>query len=326
MSGRDTLTYNRTAGILAQVNHLRTGIRLLVVVCHSYGIEFGCRVVTCQDAGRIFPGNCRTGFHLCPGQFAVYPFAVATFRHEVIYTALALGITRIPVLDSAVFHFGAVVHDNLHNSGMQLVFITHRCRTTFQVRNVRVIIRHNQRTFKLSRIAGIDTEIGRKFHRTAHTLRDIYERTVREHCGVQRSKEIVTVAYYRPHVFLHQIRMLPHRFAERAENNPLLHQCLLEGGLYGNGVHHGIHRHSAKSHLFFQRDSQLIKCFYQLRVYFFHALRPFFLLCRVSIVGNCLIINLRNTEMCPSRHLQRQPIAVRLQAELQQPFRFVLFR
>ena len=40
MPGGDTFTYNRTAGILAQMNHLRPGICLLIVVRYSYRIEF----------------------------------------------------------------------------------------------------------------------------------------------------------------------------------------------------------------------------------------------------------------------------------------------
>ena len=39
---------------------------------------------------------------------------------------------------------------------VQLVLVTHRSRTPFQIRNVRIIIRHNQGSFELPRIAGID--------------------------------------------------------------------------------------------------------------------------------------------------------------------------
>ena len=35
---------------------------------------------------------------------------------------------------------------------MQLIFIPHRSRTSFQIRNIRIIIRYNQRTLKLSRV------------------------------------------------------------------------------------------------------------------------------------------------------------------------------
>ena len=209
---------------------------------------------------------------------------------------------------------------------MQLIFIPHRRRTSFQIRNVRIVVRHNQRTFKLPRVTGIDTEIGGKFHRTTYPFRNIHERAVRKDSGVQRGKEIIPVTYHRAHIFLHQIGMFPHGFTERAKDNSFLHQRFLEGSLYGNGVHNGIHRHSAKSHLFLQRNTQFIKRLYQFRIDFLHALRSFFLLRRIGIIRNRLIVNFRDTEMCPSRHLQRQPVAVRFQSELQQPFRFVFFR
>ena len=66
MSGGDTFTYNRTAGVLAQMNHFRSGISLLIVVRYSYGIEFSGRVIARQNTGRVFPSDGRTGFHLCP--------------------------------------------------------------------------------------------------------------------------------------------------------------------------------------------------------------------------------------------------------------------
>ena len=83
---------------------------------------------------------------------------MATLRHKVIDTTPALGITGIPVLHGAVFHFCTVVHHNFHNGRVQLVLVTHRSRTPFQIRNVRIIIRHNQGSFELPRIAGIDAE------------------------------------------------------------------------------------------------------------------------------------------------------------------------
>ena len=73
-------------------------------------------------------------------------------------------------------------------------------------------------------------------------------------------------------------------------------------------------------------NTQFIECLYQFRIYFIHTLWSFFLLRRIGIVRNCLIIDLRNTEMCPSRHFQRQPMAIRFQSELQQPFGFIFFR
>ena len=308
------------------MNHLRTGICLLIIISHSHRIKLCCRVIACQYTGRILPRDRRTGFHLCPGQFAIHPFAVAAFRYKVVYPAFAFGISRIPVLNSTVFHFRTVMYHNLHDSRVQLIFIAHRCRTSLQIRHIRVIIRYNQRTFKLARITGIDTEIGRKLHRAAYSLRDINERTVREHSRVQSCKEVIPITNYRAHILLHKIRMFPYRLTKGAEYNALLHQCFFESGLYRYRVHHCIHSHSTQCHLFFQRNTQFIKCLYQFRIYFIHTLRSFFLLRRIGIVGNCLIIDFRNTEMGPCRHLQRQPMAVRFQSELQQPFGFIFLR
>ena len=181
VTGRNTFADNCTTGILTEMNHLRTCIRLLVVISHSHRIKFCCRIITCQDTGRIFPGNRRTGFHLCPGKFAIHSFAVTSLRHKIVYTAFTFGISRIPILNRTVFHFCTVMHDNLYNSSVQLILIPHRSRTSFQIRYIRIIIRHNQRTFKLSRVTGIDTEISRKLHRTTHPLRNIHKRTVGEY-------------------------------------------------------------------------------------------------------------------------------------------------
>ena len=53
-----------------------------------------------------------------------------------------------------------------------------------------VIIRNNQCTFKLTGISRIDTEIGGEFHRTTHSFRNIYKRSVTEHCRVQGCKKL----------------------------------------------------------------------------------------------------------------------------------------
>ena len=46
---------------------------------------------------------------------------------------LSLRITRIPVLDSGIFYFSLLVDNNLNDSRMKLVFISHRSRTSFQI-------------------------------------------------------------------------------------------------------------------------------------------------------------------------------------------------
>ena len=283
-SGRNTFADNSTAGILSKMNHLCTGICLLIVVGDRHTVKFRRRVVTGKDARGIFPGNGRTGFHLCPGQFAVYALAVPALRYKVIDAALTFGISRIPVLNGTVFHFGTVVYHNLHNSGVQLVFVTHRRRTSFQIGNIRIIIGYNQRSFKLPGIAGIDTEVSGQLHRAAYPFRYIDERTVGEYRGIQRRKEVITIPHDRAQILLHQIGMLAYSLAERTENNSLFHKRLLESRLYRHRVHYGIHRHTAQRHLFFQRNAQFIKGLDQLRVYLVHAFRAVLLLGRIGVV------------------------------------------
>ena len=251
----DTLTYNGTTGILTDVNHLGTRIGLLVVIRYSYRIEFGYRVVSGQDTARIFPRNGRTGFHLRPAQLTVYPLTMSTFGHKVVDTSLTFSITRIPVLYGRVFHFRTIVYHDFNDSCMKLVFVTLWSGTTFQIGYIAIIIGHDQRTFELTGIRRIDTEISRKFHRTTDTLRDIHERAVAEYRRVQGSIEIIAIVHYRTEVFLDQVRMFPNRLTERTEDDTLLHECFTESGLDRYRVHHGIHRHATERHLFFQRNT-----------------------------------------------------------------------
>ena len=64
MTGRNTFRHDRTFRILTQVDHLRSGICLLVIVGYSNRIELTDRIIAGQDTTRVFPGNGRTGFHL----------------------------------------------------------------------------------------------------------------------------------------------------------------------------------------------------------------------------------------------------------------------
>ena len=266
------------------MNHLRTGICLLIVISDRHTVKLCRRIITGKNTGRILPSNGRTCFHLRPRQFTVYSLAVAPLRHKVINSAFTFGITRIPILNSAILHLSAVMHYNLHNSGMQLVFVTHRRRTPLQIGNIRIIIRHNQSSFELSGVAGINPEISGQLHWTTHSLRNIDERAVGKYRRVQCRKEIITITHYRTQIFLNQIGMLTYSLAEGTEDDSLLHQRLLESGLYGYGVHYGIHCHTTQRHLFFQRDTQLIEGLDQLRIHLIHTLRTVLFLGRVGII------------------------------------------
>ena len=245
MTGRDTLGYDRTFRILTQMDHLRTRIGLLVIIGHGNRVKLTYRVITRQDTARIFPSDRRTGLYLRPRDLATLTFAQTSFRHEVIDTAFTFLITRIPVLYGRILHLSTLVRHDLHDSGMQLVLVTHRRRTSFQITYIRLIVSDNQGTLELSGISGIDTEIRTQLHRATYALRYINKRTVREHGRIQGGEEIITITNHAAQIFLHQVRMMLYSLAERTENNPLLREILLESSLHGNTIHHGVYRHSA---------------------------------------------------------------------------------
>ena len=55
--GRNALGDDGARCVFADMDHLGTGIGLLLQAGKSNGIEFTDRVVSLEDTGRIFPGN-----------------------------------------------------------------------------------------------------------------------------------------------------------------------------------------------------------------------------------------------------------------------------
>ena len=155
------------------MDHLRTRIGLLIVVRNSDAIELRLRVVATQDARGILPGNGTSRLYLCPGELGIHTTKITALCHKVEHTTLAVLVARIPVLYGGVFHLCPILDDNLYDGCVQLVLITHRSRTAFQIGDIGIIVGDDQRTLKLSRVTGVDAEIAAQFHRTAHALRDI---------------------------------------------------------------------------------------------------------------------------------------------------------
>ena len=175
MTSRDTLRDDGTLGILTHVNHLGTGIGLLIVVGNSYAVELSYRVVATQDTGRILPGNRRTRLYLSPAQLRVHTTQVTSLGYQIQHATLTMFITRIPVLNGRVLHLSIVLDNYLDNSRMKLILITHWRCTSLQVRNVGIIIGDDQCTLKLTGITGIDAEVTAQLHRAAYALRNINE-------------------------------------------------------------------------------------------------------------------------------------------------------
>ncbi len=183
-AGADAFADDRALGVLADVDHLGTGIGLLAVFGKSDGVEFADGVVTLQDEARIYPGEGGTCFHLRPGDLGVF-HALAALGDEVVDAAASgFRIAGIPVLDGGVFDGGAGEGDQFDDGGVKLVFIPLRGRATFEVAHLCAFIRDDERPFKLASAFGIDTEIGAKFHRAFDALGDIGEGAIGEDGGV----------------------------------------------------------------------------------------------------------------------------------------------
>ena len=91
---------------------------------------------------------------------------------------------------------------------MQLVLVAHRRRTALKIAHVAVVVGHDERALELARVAGVDAEVAAELHRTAHALGDVDERTVAEHGGVERRREIVAIRHHTAQILTYEVGML----------------------------------------------------------------------------------------------------------------------
>ena len=196
--GGDTFRNDPAPGIVTDMDHLCTGICLLIIIGNRYRIKLTYRTVSFQDSAGIFPGNSRTGLYLSPDQTGIFAPADSSFSNEIINSAFSILIPGIPILYRTVFHFCIFLDDDFHNRCMQLIFIALRSGTTFQITHISLIFSNNQCTFELSCIPGIDPEISRQFHRTTYPFRNIDKRTIAEYGRIQSSKIIIMIRHDSP--------------------------------------------------------------------------------------------------------------------------------
>src|SRR3989449_4515262 len=71
VSGGDAFRDDRAAGVLPDVEHLRAGVGLLIVVDERDGVELAHRIVALEDAARILPGDRGAGLDLRPRDLRV---------------------------------------------------------------------------------------------------------------------------------------------------------------------------------------------------------------------------------------------------------------
>ena len=165
-------------------------------------------MVAAQDAGRIFPRDRGTGLDLRPRNLRAVATTIAALGHEIVDAALALAVAGIPVLHGRIFDLGVVMRDQLDDRRMQLVLVAHGGGAAFKIAHVRALVGDDERALELPRIAFVDAEIGRQFHRAAHARRDVDERSVREHGAVEGGEIIVRHRHHSADVLAHQLGML----------------------------------------------------------------------------------------------------------------------
>ena len=173
------------------MNHLGASIGLLIIVGDGDGIKFAHTVIAIQHAAGVFPRNRRACFHLRPADFGSRALAQGPLGHEVINAAPAFGIAGIPVLHRGIFNLGIIERDELHNGGVELIFIAHWRGAAFEIRDIAALICDNQRALKLARIFSIDAEIGAQLHGAADAFGNVDKGPIRKDCAIERGKIIV---------------------------------------------------------------------------------------------------------------------------------------
>ena len=205
---------------------------------------------------------------------------------------------------------------------MQLVLVAHGGGASLKVRHVGVVVGHDECALKLPCVAGVDAEVAAQFHGAAHTLGYVDKRAVAEYGAVEGRKEVVAVGHHGAQVLAHQVAMLLHGLADRAEDDALLGQFFLEGGLHRHRVHDGVDGCAAQGKPFLQGYSQLVEGLLHLGVYL-----PVLGLtrCWVGVVGDGLVVDVGQMQMSPIRSLHLLPVGEGLQSEVEQPLGLSLF-
>ena len=127
----------------------------------------------------------------------------------------------------------------------------------------------------------------------------------------------------RAEVLLHQLRVLLHGLAERAEDDAELGQLAAERRRDRDRVEHRVHGDAGEQLLFLERNSELGEGAAQLRIDLVQAVQHRLLL-RRRVVADRLVVDRVVVDVVPGRLLHVEPGPVRLQPELEQPLGLVL--
>ena len=321
-AGADALADDLALGALADVDHLGAGVGLLAVMGQRHGVELTDRVVAQQHAGRVLPGDRRTGLDLGPGDLAARATAFGTLGDEVVDAADAVLVARVPVLHGGVLDLRVFQRDQLDHGGVQLVLVAHWRGAAFQVGHVGLVLAHDQGALELTGVAGVDAEVGAQLHRAAHAFGNEHEAAIGEHRRVERGEIVVTHRHHGAQVLADQLRVLLDGLGHRAEDDALLGQFLAEGGTDGHRVEHRVHRHAGQLGALVQRHAQLVVGVQQ---FLRHVIqRGVLRALRRGVIAERLQVDRGDLQLGPVRHRHGQEVAVGVQAPLRHPLRLFL--
>jgi hypothetical protein len=156
----------------------------------------------------------------------------------------------------------------------------------------------------------------------ASALGDEAEGAVREHRAVESGVEVIRVRHHGTQVLLHQLRVFSHGLAEAAEDNAHFGEFFLVGGGDADTVEDHVDGHACQSLLLIDGNAKFLEGADQLGVHLVHALVLGRLLLGGGIVDDLLEIGLLVMDIGPGGFCQGQPVAIGLEAELQEPLWF----
>ena len=308
-------------GVFTQMDHFGPRICLLKIVGHRDGIKLSYRIVSFQYARRIFPRHSRTGLYLRPGNFCI-GLANPSFSHKIKNPSLTFFVSGKPVLNRGIFDFCIVHRNQFNHCCMQLVFITSRCCTSFQVTHITTFVSNDQSPFKLSCSSLIDSKIRGQFHRTFDSFGNVTKRTVRKNSGVQSRIKIVCFGNDCPHVFFDQFRVLLNGFRNGTENNAFFCQGLFKSGRYRHRINNDVYGNTLQFFLLVNGNPQFFIHFQQFCIYIVQTLVGVcFFGCRIVTDG--LKIGFFITDIRPLRFFHFLPDSKSVQTPIGHPLRFV---
>ena len=322
----DAFRNDRALGVLANVDHLRTGVGLHVAVREGDAVKFAHRIVALQNAARVLPRDGGTRFDLRPADAAVLARALAALGHKVVHAACAgLAVAGVPVLHGRILDACVILGHEFHDGAVELLARKFRSGAAFEVAYACVVIGDNQGAFELACFLVVDAEVGGKVHRALDSGRDVHEASVTKDCAVECRKIVVASRDHASQVFLDKFGVFLDGVADGAEDDAHFHELLLVARVNTDGVENRIDSYVGKALLFVERDAELFEGGQEFRVHVFDlfvALLGF----RSGVINDVLQIDGIKVEFAPVGLFHRLELFVSLQAKIEHKLRFAAKR